>query len=72
MAVPPAMLTSFGVVGAIALAGTVMAIRRGGGIGWSLGILAALVALAGLGFVGFALWGRHLGMPWSFFPATGQ
>jgi hypothetical protein len=68
MAVPPKMLSAFGVIGALALSGTVMAIRRGAGIGWTLGVFAGLVALAGLGFVAFALWGKYAGMPWSFMP----
>ncbi len=66
------MMTAFGVVGAIALAATVIAIRRGGGLGWTLGVLALLVALAGLGFVGFAVWGRYSGMPWDFAALAGQ
>jgi hypothetical protein len=71
MAVPQCMVGSFGVVGALALAGAVVAIRRGGGIGWTLGILAALIAIAGLGFVAFAVWGRYAGMPWTFGPVVG-
>ncbi len=68
MTVPPPMMTAFGVVGAVALAAMVIAVRRGGGIGWTLGVLAALVALTGLGFFAFAIWGRYSGMPWTFAP----
>jgi hypothetical protein len=69
MSVPPGMLTGSGIVGALALTAAVMAIRRGGGLGWTLGIFAVLVALAGLGMVAFAVWGRYAGLPWSFIPA---
>lgn len=69
MAVPACMIGGFGLVGALALAGAVVAMRRGGGIGWTLGILAVLIALAGLGFVAFGIWGRYAGMPFTFGPA---
>jgi len=71
MAVPNSMLGGFGVVGALALIAAVFAIRRGGGIGWTLGVFAALVALVGIAFVAFALWGRYAGMPWTFLPVGG-
>lgn len=66
MAVPQCMLGAFGIIGVLALVGAVFAIRWGGGFGWTLGILAALLALAGIGFVGFAMWGHFAGMPWTF------
>lgn len=66
MALPACIVGSSGVVGALALAGTVMLIRRGGALGWTIGILAALIAIAGLGFVAYALWGRYVGYPWTF------
>lgn len=66
MAVPSAMVSGFALVGALALAASVFAIRRGGGLGWSFGILAALIALVGLGFALFAVWGRFAGLPWAF------
>ena len=66
MTVPNCMLGGLGVVGALALIGAVFAIRWGGGAGWTLGILAALVALAGIGFVGFGLVGRFAGFPFGF------
>lgn len=72
MTVPPAMLTASGVVGALGLAAAAIAIRRGGGIGWTLGVLAALVAIAGLGFLVFGIWGRNAGMPWDFAPLVAQ
>jgi hypothetical protein len=60
------MVGASGVVGALALTAAIVAIRRGGGIGWTLGIVAALVAVAGLGFLAYALWGRYGGYPWTF------
>jgi hypothetical protein len=66
MTVPNCMVGGFGVVGALALFGAVMAIRWGGWAGWLLGIIAALVAIAGLGFLGFGMWGRFVGFPWGF------
>jgi len=72
MTVPSCMIGGFGVVGALALTAAVFAIRRGGGIGWTLGILAVLVAVVGLGFLAFGIWGRYSGMPWTFAPPVGQ
>lgn len=69
MTVPACVIGTAGVVGAIAFTAAVIAIRRGGGIGWTLGILAALVALAGLGFVAFGLLGRFAGIPLALGPA---
>ncbi|RJQ55523.1 MAG: hypothetical protein C4521_01980 [Actinobacteria bacterium] len=69
MTVPACAIGGAGVVGAIALAATILLIRRGGGLGWTLGVLAALVAIAGIGFVAFSLWGKYAGMPWNFAPA---
>lgn len=66
MAVPNCMFGGFAVVGALALVGGILAIRWGGWLGWSLGILALLIALCGLGFVGFGLWGRYAGFPFGF------
>lgn len=66
MAVPNCMFGGPAVLGALALAGSVMAIRWGGWAGWTLGIFAALVALAGLGFLGFGMWGRYVGFPFGF------
>lgn len=59
------MPVAFG-VGAVALAAAIMAIRWGGWGGWTLGIIAALVAVAGLGIAGFLLWGHYFGFGWHF------
>jgi hypothetical protein len=69
MAVPACILGTSGVVGALALVAALIAIRRGGWIAWTIGILAALVALVGLGFVACGVWGRYVGYPWTFGPA---
>lgn len=66
MAVPNCMFYGFGIVGTVALAGAILAIRWGGWAGWTLGIFGVLLALAGLGFVGFGIWGRYAGFPWGF------
>ena len=66
MAVQPNMLPISGAVGVIALAIAVLAIRWGGWPGWTLGIVASLVAICGLGLFGFAMWGRFAGFPWGF------
>jgi len=66
MTVPNCMVGGFAVIGALALVGAVFAIRWGGAPGWLLGTLAAIVAVAGLGFFGFAMWGRFGGYPWGF------
>jgi hypothetical protein len=66
MTVPNCMLGGLGVVGLLALVGAIFAIRWGGFPGWTLGIIAALLAIAGIGFVVFGLWGRYAGFPWAF------
>jgi hypothetical protein len=66
MTLPAAVMPACAVVGALALAATVMAIRWGGWGGWTLGVLAALVTLAGLGMAGFLAWGHYAGFPWHF------
>lgn len=66
MTVQPTVMPTTAVVGVLALAATVMAIRSGGWLGWTIGIVLALVAIAGLGFVGFAMWGKFAGFPWGF------
>lgn len=66
MTVPTAMIGGSALLGALMLVATVFAIRRGGGVGWTLGIIAAIVALTGIGFAAFAVWGRYAGMPWDF------
>lgn len=66
MAVPDCMVFGFGIIGALALVGAVFAIRWGGWAGWLLGIFASIIALAGIGFLLFGLWGRYAGFPWGF------
>lgn len=66
MAVPQCAVGGAATVGVIALVLTVLAIRWGGWFGWLLGIILALVTIAGIGFFGFGLWGRLAGMPWTF------
>ena len=66
MTVPPVMLGASILFGVLALVATIFAVRRGGAIGWTLGVLAALAAIGGLGFFGFGVWGRCAGMPWTF------
>lgn len=66
MAVPDCMVFGFGIIGALALVGAVFAIRWGGMIGWPLGIIALIVAVAGIGFLGFGMWGRYAGFPFGF------
>ena len=66
MTLPAAVMPSCAVVGALALVGAVLAIRAGGWVGWTLGILAVLVALAGLGMAGFLAWGHFAGFGFHF------
>jgi len=66
MTLPAAVMPSCAVVGALALVATATAIRSGGWVGWLLGILAGLVALAGLGMAGFLAWGHYTGFSWHF------
>lgn len=69
MTVPACVLGTSAAIGTLALAAAVIAMRRGGGIGWTLGVAAALVALTGLGFVAFGIVGRFAGVPLTFGPA---
>lgn len=66
MTLPAAVMPICGAVGVVALAAAVLAIRWGGGLGWTLGIIAALIALAGLGMFGFLMWGHVSGFGWHF------
>jgi membrane protein YdbS with pleckstrin-like domain len=66
MTLPAAVMPSCALLGALAMVGAVMAIRWGGWAGWGLGILALLIAVAGLGIAGFLAWGHFAGFPWHF------
>lgn len=66
MAVPDCMVFGSGILGAILLVGAVLAVRWGGWLGWTLGIIAGILAVAGIGFLAFGLWGRYAGFPWGF------
>lgn len=66
MTLPGAVMPWCLVVGAVALAAAVLAIRAGGWAGWLFGVLAVLVAIAGLGMGGFLAWGHFAGFPWHF------
>lgn len=66
MTLPSAVLPAVGLGGAVALVGAILAIRWGGFGGWTIGIIAALIALAGLGMFGFLMWGHYAGYSWHF------
>lgn len=60
------MLPACGLGGVIALGLAVAAIRWGGFAGWTLGVVAAIVALGGIGMFAFLLWGHTAGYGWHF------
>jgi len=66
MTLPAVVMPVCALVGTLAMVGVVMAIRWGGWPGWTLGILALLVAIAGLGMAGFLAWGHFAGFGWHF------
>lgn len=66
MTLPGAVMPSTAIVGVLALVGAVYAIKWGGFGGWTLGILAALIALAGIGMAAFLAFGHYNGFWWHF------
>jgi hypothetical protein len=62
------MLAGFLAVGIAALAGAIVAARAGGVVGWSIAVVAALVAITGVGSFVAGVVGRYAGLPWLFTP----
>lgn len=62
------MLAAFLVVGTLALAAAIAAALAGGVAGWSIAVIAGLVAITGVGGFIASVVGRYAGLPWLFTP----